>query len=184
MTHILEMFPPSKYVAAFELQGEDVTLTIKSVRAEIIEGENNRKDKRPIIYFEEGGKPLVLNKTNAKIIIKLYTANYAAWPGKRITLYPTIVDAFGDKVEAIRLRKVVPSSPARPTTAPRSDEPPKALVDRVAACRAALRSKNTIAGVENVWKAAKALRDELDPDALDALTLEYDARTTQLEEMK
>ncbi len=38
MTHIMELFPPSKYVAAFELKGRDVTLTIVRVVAEVIDG--------------------------------------------------------------------------------------------------------------------------------------------------
>jgi hypothetical protein len=178
MTHILEMFPPSKYVAAFELQGRDTVLTIKSVRAEIIEGENNRKDKRPIVYFEEDSKPLVLNKTNAKVIIKLYGADYAKWPGKRITLFPTKVKAFGeDNVEAVRLRASVPAAAAKATAGKPATLP---IEQRAAKVTDAIKKAATVADVEHLWQLAAGLREEVDPDTLETISLTYEARLDEM----
>lgn len=117
MAHILELFDPSKYVAAHELRGRDVTVTIKAVRGQIVEGEGNRKNKRPVLEFANASKPMVLNKTNAKILIQLYGADYTKWAGKRVTLYPTTTSMAGATVDCIRIR---PRKPGADT----QDSPP------------------------------------------------------------
>lgn len=178
MTHILEMFPPTKYIAAFELKGEDVTLTIERVVAEIIEGADNRKDKRPVIYFSNGTKPFVANKTNVKIIVgKLgYGTDPKKWVGRPITLYPTTVKAFGETVEAIRVRPTVTQA------APKAE---KSLQDRASDAEAALKAANTIAGVDGAWKKTTALRADLErsgeTELLDKLTLTFEGRRNDLE---
>lgn len=54
---------PSKYLKAVELRGRDVTVTIKAVKIEELEREDNTKEKRGIIYFAEATKGWVLNVT-------------------------------------------------------------------------------------------------------------------------
>lgn len=178
--HIYELFDPSKYVQAFELDGRDVTVTIARVIGETVEGENNRKASKPVIHFTDWPKPMVLNKTNAKVLIRLYGADYRTWGGKRFTMYPTTTKLAGEEVDAIRLRKNAPPPPR--TAAP----PPKALTipERVAAVKKTLRETNTVVGVESVWKKAEKLRAELGPETLDALTLEYEGRLAELQEAK
>ena len=199
MTHIMELFPPSKYVAAYELKGRDVTLTITRVVAEMIEGENNRKDKRPILYFEEAKKPFVLNKTNAKVLIKLYGADHTKWPGRRLTIFPTTTKMAGETVECIRVRAVVPPAkkgdsrpsaiaPDEPPPPSDSSEPdpmyPDDIAAQVADLSAAMRSANSQAGLALIWKNAIPLRNALERESaeqLDNLLLIYESRQTDLE---
>jgi hypothetical protein len=174
MTHILEMFPPSKYIAAFELHGQDVTLTIERVVAEIIEGTDNRKDKRPVIYFSNGQKPFVANKTNVKIIVgKLgYGTDPKKWAGRSITLYPTTVKAFGETVEAIRVRPTVSQA------APPRETPPKTLSDRAGDAIEALKKATDVGAVDRLWSKmaplAAQLKEAGEGDLLDKLTLTYE----------
>ena len=110
--HYRLMFP-TDYVAAPELQGRDAAVTIKSVSIdEMPLAGTTKKEKRPIVQFEETPKKLVLNKTNAKIIAKLLGVQTAAWIGKRITLYPTTTKFGPDTVDCIRVRDKLPP-PAR-----------------------------------------------------------------------
>ena len=93
---------PSKYLRAGDLDG-DLVVTMKSLMVEEINGE-----KKPVLYFIEEVKGLVLNKTNGKSIGSLHSSETDNWTGKKITLYPTEVDFRGEIVDAIRVRRQIP----------------------------------------------------------------------------
>ncbi len=93
---------PSKYLRASDLDG-DTPVTMKSLMIEEVRGEN-----KPVLYFREEVKQMVLNKTNGKIIGGLHGSETDNWPGKKIILYPTEVDFRGDLVDAIRVRRKIP----------------------------------------------------------------------------
>ena len=100
---------PSKYVAAEDLNGKPITLTITNVKLEEMQSHDNSKVSKPVVYFERATKGFVLNRTNATIIADLYGDETDGWTGKRITIYPTRVKAFGKEVAAIRVRDQVPA---------------------------------------------------------------------------
>lgn len=104
----------NKYIYAFDLKGKDVTLTIKAVKAEKLRNAQKGEEKKPAIWFKEShdDRGLVLCKTNAKIIATLYGNDTENWVGKRITLYPAKVDAFGQTVDAVRIRPQIPTGQA------------------------------------------------------------------------
>ena len=53
---------------------------------------------------------MILNVTNCKTIAKIYDSPYIEdWIGKYITVYSAKVKAFGETVEALRIRPKVPS---------------------------------------------------------------------------
>jgi hypothetical protein len=177
--HIFELFDPSKYLQAFELDGKDLTLTIRRITGETIEGEQNRKARKPVLYFAEwkDGRGLVLNKTNAKTLIALYGPDYRQWIGKRMTLFPTTTKMAGEEVDAIRVRKRVPSAPQR------AERPVKSIQERVATFKSMLRTKDTEADVEELWTQAVRLRDEVDPETLEQMTLSYESRIAEVREL-
>ena len=97
---------PSKWLAAADLNGEDRIVQIKQIIPSEEVGQS--KDKRPIVYYQGVEKGMVLNKTNAKRIAKLYGADTDKWIGKFITLYPSECD-FGDEtVPCLRVRQDAP----------------------------------------------------------------------------
>lgn len=97
--NIDEQFP-SKWIKADDLQGRSVTVTIDRVELDqMTDGE-----KKPIVYFRGKQKGLVLNKTNANNIKKLYGAQTEGWSGKQIVLFTAWVDFRGETVEAVRVR--------------------------------------------------------------------------------
>ena len=92
--------------------GEDMTLTIDTVRNELVTGENGRKDTCVVIHFQEPGvKPMIANKTNLKAIQKLYKTPYIdEWHGRAITLYVDHNVRFGGEiVDGIRIRPTIPA---------------------------------------------------------------------------
>jgi len=97
---------PSDYLKAADLNGAPVTVTIKNYELEEIKDKQTGKSvKKPILAFKGTDKRLVLNITNAKKIAQaLMSPEMDDWIGRKIVLYPTVVEFAGDEVEAIRVR--------------------------------------------------------------------------------
>lgn len=93
-----------RFIAAEELGGE-VKVVIKSFSQE--EAFNGKtKEIVPVIWFEKTEKGMVLNRTNSKVIARVLNSPYMEdWVGKEITLYPTMVQAFGQPTLAIRVKE-------------------------------------------------------------------------------
>lgn len=108
-THFKKLFNPD-YLGAYSLDpGKDMILTIKSVTVQTVTGPDNRKEECPVLFFVEPVKPMVLNVTNSKIIQKIYKTPFIEeWVGKKIQIYVDNVKAFGDVVEALRIRNIIP----------------------------------------------------------------------------
>ena len=97
----------SDYVASWDLNG-DVTVTIEKVEAGEVQNREGGKQRKPVIHFTEAKKPLVGNKTNCKTIAAMYGKKTEDWKGKKITLYATTCEGFGDVLDCIRVRPEVP----------------------------------------------------------------------------
>lgn len=108
-THFRKMFNPD-YIGAYALEpGQDLIVTIKSVNVETITNSDGRKEDAPVMRFQENVKPMILNSTNSKTIRKVHKSPYLEdWVGKKIQLYATTVKAFGEVVEALRIREYAP----------------------------------------------------------------------------
>ena len=102
MTTISEAFP-SNYLKAADLNNRTIKLKIDKVVFEEI-GQN--KDLKPVMYFVDTKKGLVLNKTNAEQIGGVYGQHLEAWSGKEIELFSQMVPFQGQSVAAIRVRGV------------------------------------------------------------------------------
>jgi hypothetical protein len=101
---------PSKYVKASDLEGRTVTLTIDKLVIETM-GHGTEQESKPVLYFRKATKGFVLNATNARTIAGLYGDESDAWVGKRISIYPTRVKAFGATHDTIRVREEIPAQP-------------------------------------------------------------------------
>lgn len=113
MTHWKKLTNPD-YLGAYSVMdaGHDLVLTIKAVKEELVSGTDGKKEQCVVAYFVGGEKPMILNKTNMKAIEKLYgTPFIEEWVGKRIQVYSARVKAFGETVDALRIRPTVPKDP-------------------------------------------------------------------------
>ena len=109
-THWKKLQNPD-YLGAYALdEGTDLIATIKYVQNEKIVGPDGKKEECTVIHFSENGiKPMICNSTNAKTITKIYKTPYIEdWQGRKIQLYIANVKAFGEVVEALRVRPFVP----------------------------------------------------------------------------
>ena len=108
-THWKKLINPD-YLGAYSLDpGTDMVLTIKVVRKEMVTGADGTKEECIVCYWQEEQKPMILNVTNCKMIAKLLKTPYIErWAGHRIQIGSEVVSAFGEKVDALRVRKTLP----------------------------------------------------------------------------
>jgi hypothetical protein len=98
-----EVFP-SKYLKAEDIE-QDSAVVIESVKLEKFTDPQTKKEtEKPVMYLVDVDKPVILNKTNWALIAKQYGDESDEWAGKRITLTVVDVEAFGDVVQAIRVK--------------------------------------------------------------------------------
>lgn len=106
----------SAYLKAANLQGRAWQLTIADCRMEHFDDES-----KPLLLFAGTERGLILNKTNAGILVNAFGPETDAWRGRVVELYPDRVMFAGRIVDAIRVR--IPqagaaSSPAAPAPTP------------------------------------------------------------------
>jgi len=111
---ISEAFP-SNYLRAADLGNNMPKVVISHVAMEEL-GDGHK----PVVYFQNKEKGLVLNKTNSALISVAYGDDTEDWAGREIILYSTPVSFQGRMVDAIRVR-LVPT--AKPNRAPVSVRP-------------------------------------------------------------
>ena len=114
LTHWKLMMNNSDYIGAYTFQpGEEKTLTIRSCGMEqVYNPSENKKETCMVIHWMENEKPLIANVTNCKTISKVLETSYTEqWVGKRIVLGVEKVKAFGDVVEAVRVKKKKAAAP-------------------------------------------------------------------------
>ena len=111
---VTKFWGSQKYIKAADLEGRARVLTIRSV---VIEKVNPRNDdeSKPVLYFLEEKKGLVVNTTNGKTIVAAYGKNPGSWSGKPLEVYPTTCDMAGEEVDCVRVR--IPLATAAPVAA-------------------------------------------------------------------
>ena len=97
---------PSKYVGSDDLRGNHVTVTIQELKLESLKDRNGLQQMKPVLYFQNAKKGLVINKTNLKSLQAILgSKNSRDWVGKKIVLFSIPVQ-FGDEMrQGIRIFK-------------------------------------------------------------------------------
>jgi hypothetical protein len=105
VTHWKKLTNPN-YIGAHDLQpGQEVKITIKTVAQEMVKGPDGKEEQCVVARLDGAKKPMILNKTNMKIISKVLDTPYIEeWSGKSVIIYSAKVKAFGEMVEALRVK--------------------------------------------------------------------------------
>jgi hypothetical protein len=99
---VTELFP-SKYLKAADAT-PPLTLTIQRVSWEKMKDQEGNEEDKPVIWFNEQEKGMVLNRTNANTLTALFGSETNAWSGQRVVLGTEIVTAFGATKPALRFK--------------------------------------------------------------------------------
>lgn len=104
LTHWRKLTNPN-YIGSEILQpGQELKLTIEKVQKEQVKTAEGTQECI-VAYFKGGQKGMIINKTNAKIITKILDTPYIEqWAGKSIIIYSAKVRAFGETVDALRVK--------------------------------------------------------------------------------
>ena len=94
---------PSKYLKAADFPTE-TRLIMNHVQMEAL-GQGDDQESKPVLYFKDVEKGLVLNKTNANAISDQYGDDSAEWFGQPLILFKIKTnDPSGKMVDAVRCR--------------------------------------------------------------------------------
>jgi hypothetical protein len=105
-THWKQLVNPD-YIGAYALpNGEDLTVTIKSVAREVVTMAGGKKEECTVVQLVNN-KPFIINATNSKSIHRLYGPYIEEWAGKQITLFASTTKFGGELVECLRIRPEV-----------------------------------------------------------------------------
>jgi hypothetical protein len=99
------------YLGAYSLDDgngkyTDIVATVQRVTVEEVTGPDGKKENCPVAHFTDRTvKPMILNVTNMKALEKLTGSKYIEdWAGAKIQIGVDRVKAFGDVVDALRIR--------------------------------------------------------------------------------
>jgi len=97
------------YMGAYDLQpDQEVKVKIESVKQEMVKFFDGKKVEESdclVARYVGAKKPMILNKTNCKIITRKFGTPYVEeWIGKEIIIYAAKVKAFGEVTDALRIK--------------------------------------------------------------------------------
>jgi hypothetical protein len=109
VTHWKKLTNPN-YVGAHDLQpGQELKITLESVANESVKGSDGKAQTCIVAKIRGGKKGMILNKTNCKIIARVLGTPYIEqWAGQSIIIYAAKISAFGEEVEALRVKNQKP----------------------------------------------------------------------------
>ncbi len=129
---------PSKYIRSAQVAGcpgGTIRVQIDRLAIEKMRARGGAQEEKPVLYFQRAKKGMVLNRTNADVIGGAFGWETNDWRGHTIELYVAEVEAFGEVMDAIRVRvpksqppgketaqKAAPAKPAVPPEAPAEPE--------------------------------------------------------------
>ena len=109
------------YLGAYSFNDpkQELILSIREARTESVASADGsgKKSDCLVVHWNESAKPMIVNTTNAKAISKVAGSPYVEkWKGVHVQIYIAKIRAFGEDVEALRIRQTKPNVPtAKPT---------------------------------------------------------------------
>lgn len=157
LTHWKKLTNPD-YIGAYSLQpGEEKIVQIVSVGRKMVKGTDGKETECTVAVLKNE-KPFILNKTNCKTLTKVAgTPFIERWANMKVTVYVDAVKAFGDVVDALRVRPVKPQMPQLTPSSPKWEGAVKALKEKT----------TTIEAIEKAYslsaESKQLLQTELTP---------------------
>lgn len=113
---------PSKYLKSDDIKGHEPEVIVASCEMEKVEG----GDERPVLHFKGKDKGLIINKTNATMMVSLAGSPLTEqWTGTRVKLVVVWTEFGGKPIEGIRIRPTnnQPAQAQAPPPAPEVEPP-------------------------------------------------------------
>lgn len=104
--HDASLLFPSRYIKSAEIAaaGRPIPLTIKRIEPRHeLKSSGGKTELKPVVFFAETEKGVVLNKTNAGRLVEVLGKDPRKWLGGRVVFCVERVDGFGKMTDAIRV---------------------------------------------------------------------------------
>ena len=101
-------YDKSRWLKAADLKSEK-KFKIKDVTEELV---GEEQEKKPVLWFTNDERGLVLNKTNIRTLAGAYGDPMKDWIGNIIVVFPTMTNFRGRMVDALRVRIPPPKQAA------------------------------------------------------------------------
>jgi hypothetical protein len=95
---------PSKYLKSSDVKAKQKITTISHLETETV-GQDKRE--KPVLYFEDGVKPMVVNRTNFEELEAAF-GDSDDWPGHKVKIFCAPTSYQGRRVDGIRVAPIVP----------------------------------------------------------------------------
>lgn len=107
-THWKKFHDPD-FIGAYAFQPDErKVVTIKKATQQAVKNHKGT-EQCLVVSFVEDEKPLICNVTNSKSIERVAGSAYIEdWAGVKIELFTAVVSAFGEQVEAVRVKPTKP----------------------------------------------------------------------------
>lgn len=116
------------YLGSHDLdEAKDLKAVIDHVEVRSVKDSSGKDGKCNVAVFQGSIKPMILNVTNCKKVKKFSGSNYIEdWNNVAITICVKTITAFGEDVEALRIRDSQPKM-TKPKLTPEHQAWPKAV---------------------------------------------------------
>jgi hypothetical protein len=95
---------PSNYLKSSDVKAKQKIATISHLETETV---GQDKKEKPVLHFENGVKPMVVNRTNFETLEDAF-GDSDEWPGHKVKIYSALTSYQGKRVDGIRVEPIVP----------------------------------------------------------------------------
>jgi hypothetical protein len=124
--HDLDEAYGSRFLGLVDIGDRKIRTKISKVRMEEVKDrETGKTRKKPVVFFENIDKPLVLNVTNKETLVNAFGKKPAGWLNATVGIFvdPNVMFG-GQKKGGVRLRALLPPAAAKPALKPEPTPPP------------------------------------------------------------
>lgn len=155
---------PNRFLHADQLKGRKVTVTVKDITMEELEGEKGKK-LAVIFHFAESSKQLAVNKTNGFCMKRMFGNDPNAWVGKRVTIYPTTTPFGRQTVDCIRFWGSPDIAADMPITIPAGRKKPiNAIMRKVNPGECGFKGTPNVTPINNLAHSAESFEVALEEE--------------------
>jgi hypothetical protein len=95
---------PSRYLKSSDVKSKQQIATISHLETETV---GQDKKEKPVLHFEDGVKPMVVNRTNFETLEEAF-GDSDDWPGHKVKIFCARTSYQGKKTDGIRVEAIIP----------------------------------------------------------------------------
>jgi hypothetical protein len=100
---------PSRFLQTTVVKAKGpIVATISHIEMDTV-GQGAEQQRKPVLYFEDGEKPMVLNRTNFEILADAF-GDSDEWAGHKVKIFVARTQYQGRSIDGLRVEAVRPEN--------------------------------------------------------------------------